>query len=73
MLASRAKKRFTLTATIRRWTVSDAPYALDEVNSLYGLPRRYLVVQRLPCGQECVLSRHRKRAAAVKVLERFCR
>lgn len=73
MLTRRAKKRLTPTATIRRWTSQEASYALDEVASLYGPPRAYLVIRKLPGGQECVLGRHRKRVAAVKVLERICR
>lgn len=72
-LTRRARKRTTLTAEIRRWLSLDGRYAVDEVNSIYGLPRRYLTVQRLPNAQECVLSRHRKRSAAVRVLEQLVR
>ncbi len=73
MLARRAKKYQTSTAVIRRWacqTQQDALYSLLEVTSLYGLPRRYLVVQKLREGGEVVISRHRKRTSAVKVLQR---
>lgn len=72
-LTRRARKRTTLTAVIRRWISLDGRYAVDEVNSLYGLPRIYLNVKRLPNAQECVLSRHRKRTAAVRTLERLAR
>jgi hypothetical protein len=63
--AQRARRRTTSVATIRRWCSTDGRLAIDEVTSTLGLSRRYLLVRILPTG-EYVLSRHRRRTAAVR-------
>lgn len=77
-IAKRAIKYQTPTAVIRRWPArfqdaQDAIYSILEVKSLYGLPKRFLVVQKLREGGEVVVSRHRKRNSAVEVIERVAR
>lgn len=63
-LASRARKRETAVATIRRWSATNAPIAVDEIKSKLKLSTRSLVVRRLPNGNETVISRHHKTTAA---------
>jgi len=67
---TRATVRMTLTARIRSWRAKDAPYLLEEIKSLYGLSTRFLLVRRLPSGNQYVVSRHRKRTAALKAAHR---
>jgi hypothetical protein len=55
-------------AVISRWS-SDNGLALVKVQSTLGLGTRWLVVERVKGGGEYVLSRHRKKSAAVKAVE----
>ena len=57
----RAKRTETETAILRRWRALDAPRAVVEINSKFGLPKRYVVVDT---DTETIVSRHRSRAAA---------
>lgn len=78
-LTQRARKYTTETAQIRVWRVSfpgqrsaqAGRYSLAEVKSLYGLPKQYLVIQTLPGGGQVIVSRHRKRNSAARVIERI--
>ena len=71
MTITKTPRRYsTEVAAIRCWRVKHAPYELVEIRSLYGLPRRYLVIERLPNGNERVVSQHRRRQAAERVLRR---
>lgn len=66
---SRSKRRTTATGIIRQWRSED--YLVAEVKSLYGLPTVYLVIEQLSNGNQVIRSRHRKREAARRQLERF--
>jgi hypothetical protein len=68
-LAKRARVLLTTTARIRTWPTPDGRYALEEIESLLGFPRRYIVAERLPNGNELPISHHRKRSAAIKRLQ----
>lgn len=70
--AGRARVRVTATARLRRWSGGAGRLAVVEVVSLYGLPRRWLVIETAP-GGERVISRHRRRAAAWRAAERVLR
>lgn len=70
VLSSRATKRLTAAAVIRTWQTKDRRYAVEEIKSLFGLPTRYLVVERLANGNEAIISEHRKREPAVEALAR---
>lgn len=72
-LSRRCRRRVTLTAEIRSWGTPDGRYAIEEINSLFGLGRRYIAVETTPEGSQGILSRHRKRGAAVKSLDRYVR
>lgn len=65
----RAIVRQTETSVLRRYAAADGPFVVVECQSLLGLPRRYLAVQRMPNGNECVLSRHRTKRAAARACE----
>ena len=68
-LATRARVHTSDTATIRTWRARDTTYALVEVVSLYEHGRRrYLVVDHLPNGNQYIISRHRRKSAALKSL-----
>lgn len=71
MLTRRCKTRTTPVAKIRSWRSKAGPYALEEIKSTLGLPCRFLVVRTLPNGNQAILSRHYRRGAAVKALERL--
>ena len=73
ILAKRANVRSTDTAHIRTWRSRDLPGAIAEIRSLLGLPRYYLAIRLWPNGNESVVSRHRKRKAAIESLERRLR
>lgn len=64
--AKRAAVRMTPTAKIKTWRSIDAPFAIEEVRSLYGLAPRVLLVERLANGNASIVSRHRKRDAALR-------
>lgn len=72
MLTTRARRRTTISASIRSWRSQDGRYSVEEVNSLLDDYRYYLVTQRLPNGNQVIVSRHRKRTAAVKSCETVC-
>lgn len=67
----RAKITTTAAARLRRWRCRSAPLAVVEVQSLFGLPTRYLVVRRLPNGNKRVVSKHRKQAPALRAGRRL--
>jgi hypothetical protein len=71
MTLKRARLTISPTAKIRTWSTPDGRYALAEINSLLGLGRRYLVVRKLPNGNELIESSHRKRNAAMLKLDRL--
>jgi hypothetical protein len=63
--ARRAKVRETPVAKLRRWQTSGGRFAVIHVRSLFGLPPRWLAVERCEAtGNERVISRHKTRAAA---------
>lgn len=71
MLVKRAAKRTTHTAVIRSWRSTDGRWSVEEITSLFGLPRYYIVTGSDPGGLLGILSRHRKRQAAVRAYERY--
>lgn len=66
MLTRRAVKRQTCAATIRTWR--DGQFSIAEVRSLFDGAVRFLVIETLENGNQIIISRHRKRSAAVKAL-----
>lgn len=70
-LTRRARRYESDVAKFRRWKAASGALELVEVQSKFGLPTRYLVITRLPTGSERILSRHRKRRAAERRLERL--
>lgn len=69
ILAKRARVRTTDTSTVRTWIARDLPYAIAELRSLFGLRRYYIAIRRHPNGNESIVSRHRKRSAAIRSIE----
>lgn len=71
----RGKRYETSTATMTRWWAQEAPICVVGVRSHFGLPVRYLVVERVgvETSYERIVSTHRKRccalAAALRLLE----
>ena len=61
----RGRVRDTETACLRRYNSHCGRYAVVEITSHFGLPRRWLAVRRNPNGNERVISRHRNRARAI--------
>jgi hypothetical protein len=72
-LTKRPYKRVTDCAVIRTWRSQDGRWAVEEINSLFGLGTRYITVETSPDGSQGILSRHRERGAAVKQLEKIAR
>lgn len=60
-------------ARFRRWKATSSALELVEVRSKFGLPTRYLIITRLPCGAERILSRHRQRRAAERRLTKIAK
>jgi hypothetical protein len=71
-LPKRPKTRLTDAAKIKTWAPPGCRYAVEEITSLYGLGVRYIVVETTPAGLQGIVSRHRKKSAAVKTLEKLC-
>jgi hypothetical protein len=69
MQLTRAKTITTATAKLRRWLTADGALSLTESHSLYGLGTRYYVARRLANGNELPISRHRRKAAALRRVE----
>lgn len=69
----RAKKKETESAVFRRWASTDGAYAVIEVTSKLGLPKRYLLVRAAGNGNEIVISRHRTKARAQSQGEKYGR
>lgn len=66
----RAKVYTTDTARIRRWRSIDSDYEIVEMTSLYGLPKRVIVVKKTALGEE-LWSRHRTKEAAEKAAKKL--
>lgn len=73
MLTKRCRRRTTELAQYRSWRSRDGRYSLIEVKSLLDDHRAVLVVETLPSGGQVILSRHRKRKPAERVIERLAR
>ena len=71
--AKRAAIRRTATGRLRRYRALGQPYAVVELQSQLGLPRRWLAIQRLPNGNELIIGRHRTRRAAERRAEQTAR
>lgn len=72
-ITRRARRYENEVATFRRWKATTAALELVEVRSKFGLPTRYLIIARLPCGNERILSRHRQRRAAERRLTKIAK
>ena len=70
-ISRRARRYTTATCVIRSWAAQDGPYRVAEITSLFGLPKLYLAIQRQPGGGETIVSRHRKRSAAIRAIEKI--
>lgn len=70
-ITKRAKRYTTPVAQLRRWRSRGGQYALVEIVSTLGLPSRYVVIERLPNGNEHIVSRHRSRRPAERRLARL--
>lgn len=73
MIKKRATVRATVVAQIRTWRSLDAPLAVKEIKSYFGLGTRYVVTRRHPNGNEEIVSRHRTREAAENSLAKLDR
>jgi len=70
----RARRYESDVARFRRWPAAGGGnLALIEIRSKLGLPTRFVIVERLPSGNERIVSRHRKRTAAHRRLQRLAK
>jgi len=72
-IARRARRSENDVAKFRRWPTAGGNLALIEIRSKLGLPTRFVIVERLPTGNERIISRHRRRRAAQRRLARLAK
>jgi hypothetical protein len=66
----RGKKRQTPTATITAWRILGTPLIVEQIDNRFGLPRYFILAERLENGNEQIISRHRQKTAAIKAAEK---
>lgn len=70
-LRKKYKKRINSTSEIHSWATTDGKHFVEEINSTLEFSRYYILVEQLDNGNQHILSRHRKRASAVKALDKI--